>query len=379
MFRCVRSAFFIIAIVFAISTPASGEVSFDSDGLTFSPDNSEIEVNFGGRFHLDSAVSENGFFGDEFGIRRGRADVTIKFNDSWRIKIDREFSNDRAGWRNVWVEYRHGDVRLKLGQFISPLSIEDLMESNDLAFVERSLPSALSSSFRTGGSATYRQETFSLTAALMGDPIDNGSRRDDGQSVILRGVFNPVRSGAEIVHLAISGEYRDLDENAFTQIHSGHEISLRDRRFLSNPRDDDATDYRTLNLEAGYLKNGWLVQAQYLNRNTRSAVGNSNAQGGYVQVSHMFGEARRRYSRTMGAFGVVEPETSSGVVELSVRASHLNLDETSNENAKTAAVTWYVNKNLRMTGSVTHSDITESQPAVQSSGLTTQTRFQVAF
>jgi len=173
----------------------------------------------------------------------------------------------------------------------------------------------------------------------MTNPISDSSRRDDGTSIIARGIAYPIRSSDEVLHFAVSAERRQLKNDAFSDIRSGHEISLRQQRFLETDKIENADNYTTLN----------------------------------------FGEARRRYSRTSGAFGAIEPKSKSGAFEISARLSELKIANVGSEKALSAAASWYLTKNLRLTSALTHNSITENIQPKKLRGTSLQSRFQVRF
>lgn len=361
-------------------TPLSfANISVGKDGLIYRSERADIEVSAGGRLHLDSIQSDRDLFQDELEIRRMRADVTTKIGKAWRVKADYEFAPDRSGWRNVWVEYWQKNVRVKAGQFISPLSIEDLMQSNDLTFTEKSLASAALPGFRKGVSANYQGKKYSVTGAVMTNPIEDSSRRDDGRSVILRGVYNPVKRKDEIIHLAVSTELRDLKSDGFSDTQSASEVSLRDRRLLASKRLDDASKYRTINAEAALIKGPVLLQTQYLRRRTHTPNRDFDTQGGYVQASYLIGDARRGYSSSSGAIGKVRPKSKKGAWEVSARASQVSIEGAGTETALSTGVSWYINHNLRLTNTLTHTQVDSNDVMRNVDGITLQSRIQIAF
>jgi len=372
--------FCVCVIVLSLSATAHGaDVKFDESGLKINSDSGSASVAIGGRIHFDNLRSGDELFGDETEVRRLRLDMTTKLGDNVRVKLDREFAPRRSGWRNAWIELRQNNIRLKLGQFVSPVSTEDLMESNDLAFPDRSLTASLSSGFRKGASLTYRGKEYSLIGAVMTNPISDSSRRDDGTSIIARGIAYPIRSSDEVLHFAVSAERRQLKNDAFSDIRSGHEISLRQQRFLETDKIENADNYTTLNAETAYYKGQTLFQSQISHRQLSVEGKNQTARAGYIQASYLFGEARRRYSRTSGAFGAIEPKSKSGAFEISARLSELKIANVGSEKALSAAASWYLTKNLRLTSALTHNSITENIQPKKLRGTSLQSRFQVRF
>ena len=378
----------IVCVSLVVLRPANtahAEIRFDEKGVTKSWPDANSRLRIGGRFHADLVRSPDDLFGDNEEIRRARLDASLRVGDHWRFKVDREFSSGRSGWRNLWARYSKGDWRVTGGQFVTPFSQEEIAESNNLAFIERSLPSVLAPSFRSGVALTHRKKRWSLTGAVMANPINNASSSDDGVSFVARGVVNPIRSkkNNEVVHLAAAVEHRVLDDDASLRLRSRHEVSLRDRRRLSNDRVFDANSYTNLNFEAAYMREALLVSGQVMTREARTDTGMRSSAGGYAQASYLFGDARRNYSRRLGAFGAVIPENKYGALEASARFSHLRLGDldadAGDETAVTLGLSWFINRNLRLSVNSTYSDIDNVAQNRDRSGLSHQARFQVAF
>ena len=379
-----KPALAMIAFIGALSAGSvNAEIGFNHKGITKTWSEANVRLRVGGRFHYDGVTSGTEIASSNGEVRRARIDTALNVGENIKFKLDRDFANGRAGWRNAWAQYRSGDWRVKAGQFVTPFSIEEIMESNNLAFTERALTSALAPSFRTGIAATRRGRSWSATGAIMANPIGNGSRSDDGVSLVGRGVYNPLRTKHDVVHLAGAIEYRNLDNNATTRLQSGHEVSLRDRRLLRTERIRDAQSYLNANVEAAYKTERFLVQSQAIVRQTRAPETNPLSTSGHIQVSYLFGPAKRSYGRSLGSFGSVQPKSKWGVIEGSARISRLNLRDTQgvvgNETAVTTGVSWYTNRNLRFTVSSTFSDIDNVRRQEYTSGFTHQARLQVAF
>ena len=381
-----QKSFFLSALFFTAalqSGDANAEATFDHRGVRVSFDKPDARLQIGGRLHLDGLTSSEELFGDDTAVRRARVDASFQLGKKLKFKLDRDFAPDRSGWRNVWGQVRHDAWRFRIGQFVTPFSIEEIMESNNLAFSERALSSALAPSFRTGVSASRRADKWSVTGAVMRNPINNGSRADDGVSYVTRGVYTPIRKKNQVVHIAGAIEYRDLADDATTRVQSGHEISLRNVRRLRGGRIRNANGYLNSNIELAYMTRNVLVQSQVLSRRIYTPEGNPTSVGGYVQASYLFGRAKRKYSPTLGAFGAVVPRSKRGVVEASARISHLNLRDNDghvgDETALTGGLSWYASRNVRFIVSATYTDINNNRRDENLSGVSGQGRIQVAF
>ncbi|MES2301454.1 MAG: porin, partial [Pseudomonadota bacterium] len=146
----------IASALVVIATPACAQsVTADEKGVTL--ESGPLELNLGGRLHLDASVF------DEPGVprtgttssdvRRARVELSGRVAKVLRFRVDRELAGAK-GWRNVWASIEPvKNVEIKGGNMIVPFSLEDLQSSNATAFAERSMASALTGGYGLGGAA----------------------------------------------------------------------------------------------------------------------------------------------------------------------------------------------------------------------------------
>ena len=130
------------------------DTDFDSDG--FSLESGDLELNLGGRLHVDTVSIESDLiqFQDDTDIRRLRLDATLDLGKDWRIKLDGDVGGLSPGIYNAWIAYDGiKDWEFKFGNFIAPFNGENMMSSNNMKFIERGLPSELSPNFLLGATA----------------------------------------------------------------------------------------------------------------------------------------------------------------------------------------------------------------------------------
>ena len=86
--------------------------------------------------------------------------------------------------------------------------------------------------------------------------------------------------------------------------------------------------------------------------------------GWYVQASYVLTGERRRYSFTSGTFQGVKPRRKWGAVEVGVRYSTLDLDNSGVTGGDgkdwTIGLNWYLRENLRLMFNYIHVDATTS-------------------
>lgn len=371
--------------VFCLNSPALAQeepkIDFDERGLSFDLD--EVEVTVGGRLHLDTVITADEFGGNETDFRRARVEVGVRLPGDLRVRADYDFAPSREGIRNLWIDYRGIDgIGIRAGQMVVPFSIEEMMESNDLLFMERALPGSLAPGFNAGGALSASPGDWSVQAGVFFDPIDGRDPSGEGTSYVGRAVYRPISERDRILHFGAAIEHRDLAAEAEPRFRSRQELSFARAR-LDTRRIAGATDTTGLALEGLYIDGPLLVQAQGVHRSVDTVAGSASFDGGFVQAAWLIGDARRRYSRSRGVPTAIRPEGRTGAFEIGVRASYLDLSDESiagGEEANFGAVlNWYLNYNVRFGINVIHSDLTPDRSGSNVNEMSLQMRAQVRF
>jgi phosphate-selective porin OprO and OprP len=332
--------------------------TFDEKGLIFSGDGYEVVV--GGRLHLDSvSVSEDvTLFGDKADVRRLRLNATLTMGDNWKAKIDGDVGGVSTGWKNVWVAYKgFENTTIKVGNFIAPFDGENMMSSNNLKLMERSLPATLAPNFLVGAAATYKGENWSLAGGYFENPLENDplALQDEGKSVVGRFVFSPIKEKRQVLHFAVAAERRELDNNATSRVSAHPEFGLTGVTLINTPSLAGVDGFTNFNIEAAYMNGPFLVKAQRITRkNDAPTLGDPEYSGGSIEAAWAITGERQRYSSSAGTFGSIKTRRSSrlGAFEVAARYSTLNLSDASvaggEQSNWTVGANWYVNRNARL-------------------------------
>ncbi|MGE0809592.1 MAG: OprO/OprP family phosphate-selective porin [Immundisolibacter sp.] len=359
--------------------------SAGTNGLTYRTD--DVKVNLGGRLHWDAVqIDDDGVDSSDQDIRRARLELSMRFLDDWRLRVDREFTNDGA-WRNVWLSYDvNRRIRLKGGNFIAPFSMEDLGGSNDSMFIERSLAHALAPGYGKGVSASYEGRHFGVSGGYFTDAIDDEDsiQAEKGNGVSMRATWNPIERRRQKVHLGIGFDRRVFDNDESRLISSRPEAyfapTVLTTGALTNL--DKSTSY---NLEAAYSLGPVLVQGQYISTDLDgSGGGDLKLDGYYVQAGWVLTGERHLYSDSAGTFVGIKPRHEWGAVELAVRLSALDLGEAGASRSGdaddwSAGVNWYLGRNFRLMANLVHADVDAVNPARDRDMDILQTRAQLNF
>jgi phosphate-selective porin OprO/OprP len=208
--------------VAAVSAPADTKPDWDygwKNGFYLKKSDGSVSLKFGGRIDNDWAVinqSENlsrqiGEGGTGTLFRRARLSFEGTVYDYGIFKAEYDFADGETALKDVWVGLQ--DIpwieRIRIGHMKEPFSLEQMMSSKSITFVERPLSDALVPARNTGlmidrnflgeriyfgvggfantndsGTAFQNDSNYNVTARLTGVPIYS----DDGGQILHLGL-----------------------------------------------------------------------------------------------------------------------------------------------------------------------------------------------
>lgn len=354
--------------IVGFATPACADDAVTLDDKGFTLDAGPVELNLGGRVHLDASVFDDPLTGEsgntDLDFRRARLELAGKLGEAVRFRVDREFAGNSKGWRNVWLRLEPVDnVTVKGGNFIVPFNSEDLQSSNTITFAERSIASSLAPGFGLGGSVSAYGKRWSASAGYFTDALDNDDGRsvERGKGVAGRVSLLPIKSRAAIVHLGFSGERRTFKstESIGFSADPGSQFAPR---LMSSGTIGDLDKLTGWNGEAAVSFGPVLIQGQATGLKLDRTIGsNLNFNGQTIQASWLVTGGRYNYSNSQGLFNGPGMRKGRGAVELAARYSRLDLtDDTvvgGNGRALTVGANWYIIRNLRIMADYTDSQV----------------------
>lgn len=381
-----------IGLAFGAANTAQAQetdIDIDSDGFTI--ESGDVEFTLGGRIHLDTVAieSDNITFTDETDIRRLRIDGTLDLGKDWRIKLDADVGGLSPGIYNAWIAYRGiKDVELRFGNFIAPFNGENMMSSNNMKFIERSLPSELAPNFLLGASASYEGDNWSITGGYFTDPIEDEelTNRDDGKSFVARGVFAPIKERREVLHFAAAVERRELDTGATSRVRAGPEFALTRGSLTDTGALAGVEAYTNLNLEVAYMNGPVLLRAQQVTRsNDAPTLLDPEFKGVAVEGAWVLTGERQRYSVGGGTFGEIRPDRDNafGAWEIAARYSTLDLLDGAvlggEQSNMTVGVNWYATRNIRVSVNYVDAKAEPNRLGFADNPSSVMGRLQIAF
>ncbi len=366
------------------------------DGLTISPgpglmvSDGKKSVQLTGRLHWDVGLyPSDKFEGENFdtgaNLRRGRLGIKGKSDEfSYNLTIDVGGSaddNNEAAIHEAAIYYSPSkNLKFGFGKMKIPITFEESMSSNDLNFIERSMPVDMFSDKTLGPKAVNAQvwvygEQSLIEAAVhlqsetsLGSSksyTDNDGTADEGEDLgfTVRGVYAPIKTTTSALHL---GGWLDRSAGSVSNkdTYWGYrtELNVADYKILRGNSVSGSSDGMIhWGLEAAYLHGPFWVQAEYVNGTIEQTDGKPDVEGDgyYVQAGYLIGGAKR-YSMSKGAWSAPKvknpfPGKGIGVIELAARYSVVDFgidpDEPSHAGSQsniTLGLNWYLNNNSRI-------------------------------
>lgn len=378
-----------VLLMLAAGAAGAADTRFDwEDGLRVRSDDKQWRLELGGRMHVDSAWYNDDVtpLDDDVILRRLRPRLDLAYGKNWSARADYDFGDVADGWKNLWVQYRfnkHLDVRV--GNQTVPFGLEEVMSSDDVAFMERPLATQLTAGLLTGALLRADNQDMSFSFGVFGSDLSDDDRRKlDGTSVTGRATWAPVRANKRVLHLGLSAEYRDAGSGEAGRFRARPESDATDVRFIDTRSIDGVDSLVTLGAEAAAGFGPALLQAEYIGSEVARDAGSDVSFGGwYVSASYVLTGERRRYQEHTGSFGDIQPKGQWGAVEVAARYGSLDLsdgDVTGGEESNLAlGLNWYLNRNCRLMLNYIDVDASPNRDGIDESPSLWQVRAQVGF
>ena len=371
----------VLALAPVLAAPAAESDFTLDDGAEVAWDDDRY-LRLGARIHYDVARFSDDVtpLEDEQDFRRARFVLRAGYDD-WQFRADYDVGLV-DGWRNLYVRYGGWNrVRVTAGNQVAPFSLDELSSSNDLAFLERSLASALSPAMLTGLSVRTWGDSWSATAGVFGNELSDLDRRTaDGTSFVGRFTYAPLQKRRQVLHFGVAHEYRSVDSNTDVRIRARPETRLTDVRLVDTCSIAGVDSLATTGLELMAILDSVRLQTEYLVMSLDGGPNEADFSGGYIQASWLVTGERYRYSGSRGVPTAVRPKGDWGALELSVRYSMLDLEDGlvagGEQTQLTAALSWYFNRQLRTSLNYSQYDAAPNSNGLDEDGSILMFRFQ---
>ena len=308
-----------------------------------------VEFTPSGRLHLDYAKHDSDLaqFDDRFLVRRAQLGLNVKFSQDWSAKFVYDFASG-GSLKDAYLRYDGWKpAELTLGQFKVPFGLEQLTSTNDISFIERSLPSsAFTLSRRKGIGLDSHGKKYSMAAMVFGASVGG----NEGSGAAARFTYTPIKQGETLLHLGFSATTeRPAGSVSFD---TRPESLPTDLRLLRTGTISDVRRIDQLGVEAAWVKGPVSIQGERMSSRLSRNLGEPDVDlhGWYVAGSWLLTGESRGYRN--GVFKGVTPSSERGAWELTARFSQLSLDDGAirggSENNLTLGVNWYFREHLRI-------------------------------
>jgi len=358
-------------------------------GFTLKDRKTGSSLRLGGRIHMDQAFYHQDVtsLGNGARLRRARVYASGTIGHDWKFKSEIEFGEDsKVGPRNVFLSYRGWKpVKLTVGHFQEPFSLEGMTSSNFITFMERGLPFVFTPDYHIGATLSGHGSRWNAAAGIFGDTLQSQNDSvDAGWGSAARVTFSPLFSQDLFLHLGASMEYRRPNNNHKVRFRTRPESSVTDRRLVDTRtiRNVDFTLKTAAEATAGY--GPFSLQGEYIHtwveRRQNSTLGFS---GWYAYGSWFLTGERRNYRPGSGNFGRIEPLHRWGAWEFGLRYSALDLTDKDihggREHNWTLGVNWYINPYIRFMANYILVDASPNRDGIHEQPRIFQLRGQVDF
>lgn len=368
-------------------------------------------INLGGRIQWDCA----GFDQDAISLTQGRQLDGCEFRRTWLnahgemfnvfdYKLQLSFADtdrvDHLGYtksiqacdfKDVYMTIRElpyvGHIRI--GHFKEPFSLEELVSSNDIDFMERSTSNSAFTPARNSGIMMYNTlMNERMTWAVGGFVAKNSSKpptfhsQHGGLAATARitGLlwYDEAAPDRGIWHVGAAYSYRDMDdyEAQFRARPEAHLASyVVDTGHIAH-----VGDVQLVNFEMAYVWGPVFAQAEWFGAHVdRKSTGMSPYFNGcYATLGWFLTGENRKYKKGSGVFSAVTPNenffrvraqdgnvyTGIGAWELLYRYSHLDLTNQGINGGlvsdHTIGLNWYLNRHMRLMFNYVNSTVTDA-------------------
>jgi len=395
--------------------PHDAKTTIDERGIRFETNDGAFKFSLNGRLHTDAAMYSGGDIAtynaktpygpydgqiirenrqsDGTEVRRFRMEFAGQYNEDWRFKMQPEFANAgtgqyTVGLRDAIVQYTgFGDYgSFTAGQSKQPYSFQQMMSSNDMVFMERSMEYVFTNSSvnrAIGLRYDLPGKWWGFSTGLYGDtatPQTSGTSDapDEGWGAAMRGTLAPIMEPDELLHVGASAAYRAPQSDRRDLRYNFRQTAMSPMAYLDTGTMRDVQNSQFINGEMVGIWGPLSLETEYngtwINSNDSETSLGDPAGPGYMQGAHvdvaysLTGESRATsYRADQGVLGRIKPnhnldfDDGWGAWELKGRFAWVDMNQIEdksfaggNEVSSTIGANWYWNNWSRFMLDWTH-------------------------
>ncbi|MDE1172489.1 MAG: porin [Parvibaculaceae bacterium] len=350
------------------------------------PDGSSFKVR--GQVAADAAFFNSRKGGNDYNngteIRRARLGIDGTYTKDWVYRLEADFakssrddnSSQEIDLKDAYVGYQGiHNTKIIIGQQKTPNTLEQANSSYDQLFTEiplmvEAFTNRLTAGgdYKIGAQATYEGSNYLVSGGIFGEnsaayggtsttsSAAQGVYHDEGWGPAARFVYTPIKEPTKLIHLGLSGYYRNTAGKQFVQFRSGPEVDVDSTRLVDTGA-LKADDYEFGGVELAGVYGPFFLQSEYgVTKVDRLTGSNVSFGGGYAEVSYTLTGESKPYKS--GAFLRTKPKRQFdpgagnwGAWEVAARYSTLDLNDKDirggTENNWSLGLNWYPNDYIR--------------------------------
>ncbi|WP_409432612.1 OprO/OprP family phosphate-selective porin [Litorimonas sp. RW-G-Af-16] len=267
----------------------------------------DATLKIGGRVMLDytfADVNDPDSSINDIEARRVRLNATGKYGSAVSYKVELNKTGDKAiNVEDAWIQFspENSKFKIKVGQFQTQNSLDELTSSRFSSTLERAaFTDAFGFNRRLGVGVSTSGDNYTVDAGVFTDNLGGPDFDSVGNTVNLRGTYNPVKTDETLVHLGASWRYRNGSDSDDSAVNDG--IRYRQRpythiapsRIITTQRFAKSDNF--IGAEAAVIHNQFWASGEYSVMKANGAATNPDANfGGYYGEVGVFIGGKKGY------------------------------------------------------------------------------------
>ena len=328
-------------------------------GIEISDSDGDFSFELGGRIMVDSVwyKDDKNNLGDGTELRRARLETKGVFFNDWDYELGFDIADGDVDVKDAYIRYSgFNTLKIRVGQFKEPFSLEEQTSSKYITFMERALPNEFAPGRAIGIDARTKGRQWTAAAGIFGEEFDNDVSNEGNESWALTGrlTFSPWHEEAQVLHLGTAFSHRLVNDEGEVKFNTRPESHITDVKYLDTDDIGSVSSVTKAGFETAVVIGPWSLQGEYMYSGLNRDGNNQDLDfaGWYLYGSWFLTGESRKYKFKKGSFGNVKPHKKYGAWEIALRYSTLDLNDgliTGGEsNNWTLGLNWYINSQLRV-------------------------------
>lgn len=320
----------------------------------------DITADIGGRVQMDWSIVDADAANMNWNateLRRLRLNVSGKIGDTVKYKVELNTnSSEDINVEDAYLQWapNGGSFNVKLGQFKTHNSLDELTSSRFITALERSaFTDAFEFNRRIGLAVNTSGDNYTLSAGIFGDNLSTTSA-EEGSAASARGTFTPIKDDDLLVHLGASVRLRKTGDTQSDLRYRQRPVSHIPSRIISTGRIAEKDTF--YGVEAAAIMGQFWASGEYgvTDADCPSCSNDPSFNGMYLEGGAFLGGAKTYKGGKFNRPKVDNPITDGGMGAFSVFARYdtLDLDDSAIDGGELDTIVvgldWWPVKNARI-------------------------------